>query len=118
MPSSVGLVAGSMRTISEPCCRPLTDFAVQFGVVVFVCSKTDHGPDQQCTGTFWNTFAGFLLFENGGPVSFNDEKVSASIRDTRETLIELDLQSGTDHIRFYSSDLTAEYVRLNADYHT
>ena len=61
---------------------------------------------------------GFLLFQNGGPVSFNDEKVSASIRDTRETLIELDLQSGTDHIRFYSSDLTAEYVRLNADYHT
>ena len=63
MPSSVGLVAGSVHTISEPCCRPLTDFAVQFGVVVFVCSKTDHGPDQQCKGTFWNTFAGFLLFQ-------------------------------------------------------
>jgi N-acetylglutamate synthase/N-acetylornithine aminotransferase len=25
---------------------------------------------------------------------------------------------GTANIRFWSTDLTAEYVRLNADYHT
>lgn len=61
---------------------------------------------------------GFLLFRNGGPVSFDAEKVSASIQTARETLIELDLNNGPGHIRFYSSDLTAEYVRLNADYHT
>ena len=51
-----------MHTISEPCCWPLMDFAVQFGVVVFVCSRTEHGPDRQRKGTFWNTFAEFLLF--------------------------------------------------------
>jgi len=33
-------------------------------------------------------------------------------------LIELDMGGGTGSIRFYSSDLTAEYVHLNADYHT
>jgi glutamate N-acetyltransferase/amino-acid N-acetyltransferase len=61
---------------------------------------------------------GTLLFRDGAPVPFDGGAVSASIRDSRETLIEVDLGSGGESIRFYSSDLTAEYVRLNADYHT
>jgi len=61
---------------------------------------------------------GTLLFRAGAPVSFDGDAVSASIRDHRETLIELDLEEGAESIRFYSSDLTAEYVHLNADYHT
>lgn len=61
---------------------------------------------------------GTLLFRAGAPVAFDGDAVSASIRDHRETLIELDLEEGEESIRFYSSDLTAEYVHLNADYHT
>ena len=61
---------------------------------------------------------GTLLFEAGAPVAFDADAVSASIKDARETLIELDLGAGPGRIRFYSSDLTAEYVHLNADYHT
>lgn len=61
---------------------------------------------------------GTLLFESGAPVPFDADAVSASIKAARETLIELDLGSGPAAIRFYSSDLTAEYVHLNADYHT
>jgi len=61
---------------------------------------------------------GLLLFRDGAPVDFDGDVVSASIRAARETLIELDVGSGPGSIRFYSSDLTAEYVRLNADYHT
>jgi glutamate N-acetyltransferase/amino-acid N-acetyltransferase len=61
---------------------------------------------------------GTLLFEGGSPVPFEAAAVSASIRDHRETLIELAVGSGPGAIRFYSSDLTAEYVHLNADYHT
>jgi glutamate N-acetyltransferase/amino-acid N-acetyltransferase len=61
---------------------------------------------------------GTLLFEAGTPVPFDADAVSASIKAARETLIELDLGSGPGSIRFYSSDLTAEYVHLNADYHT
>jgi len=59
-----------------------------------------------------------LLFDGGVPVAFDPEAVSASIRDSRETVIELEVGSGPGRIRFYSSDLTADYVRLNADYHT
>ena len=61
---------------------------------------------------------GTLLFRQGTPVEFDGGAVSESIRGSRETLIELDVGSGTESIRFYSSDLTAEYVHLNADYHT
>jgi glutamate N-acetyltransferase/amino-acid N-acetyltransferase len=61
---------------------------------------------------------GMLLFRDGAPVPFDADAVSASIKEARETLIEVDIQSGPGRIRFYSSDLTAEYVHLNADYHT
>jgi glutamate N-acetyltransferase/amino-acid N-acetyltransferase len=61
---------------------------------------------------------GTLLFRDGAPVAFDADAVSASIKAGREVLIEVDLQSGPGRIRFYSSDLTAEYVHLNADYHT
>ena len=61
---------------------------------------------------------GTLLFAAGAPVAFDADAVSASIKAARETLIELELGAGPGAIRFYSSDLTAEYVHLNADYHT
>ena len=61
---------------------------------------------------------GTLLFRNGAPVPFDADAVSASIQAARETLIELSVGGGPGTIRFFSSDLTAEYVRLNADYHT
>ncbi|RLS60392.1 MAG: bifunctional glutamate N-acetyltransferase/amino-acid acetyltransferase ArgJ [Planctomycetota bacterium] len=61
---------------------------------------------------------GTLLYSHAAPVGFDAEAVSQSISATRETHIEVDLGDGTATIRFWSSDLTAEYVRLNADYHT
>ena len=61
---------------------------------------------------------GTLLFAGGTPVAFDAEAVSAGIRDHRETVIELEVGSGEAAVRFFSSDLTADYVHLNADYHT
>lgn len=61
---------------------------------------------------------GVSLYEQGTPVPFDAEAVSASIRDNRDTLVELSFGEGEASIRFYTTDLTAEYVRLNADYHT
>jgi glutamate N-acetyltransferase / amino-acid N-acetyltransferase len=61
---------------------------------------------------------GTLLFRDAAPVAFDADAVSASIKGSRETHIQVDIQSGPGRIRFYSSDLTAEYVHLNADYHT
>jgi glutamate N-acetyltransferase/amino-acid N-acetyltransferase len=61
---------------------------------------------------------GFLLYRGGTPVPFDAKAVSESIRQNRDTLIELAFGEGDGHTRFWTTDLTAEYVRLNADYHT
>jgi glutamate N-acetyltransferase/amino-acid N-acetyltransferase len=61
---------------------------------------------------------GHLLFQHGTPVPFESAVVSASIRGQRETMIELTFGEGDAGIRFWTSDLTAEYVRLNSDYTT
>jgi glutamate N-acetyltransferase/amino-acid N-acetyltransferase len=61
---------------------------------------------------------GFLLYQGGTPVAFDGPQVSKSIRDNRETLVQLRCGAGVSGVRFWSTDLTAEYVRLNADYHT
>ncbi len=61
---------------------------------------------------------GTLLYEQGRPVPFDAAAVSDAMRGERETRIVLDLGQGTGRARFWTSDLTAEYVRINADYHT
>jgi len=61
---------------------------------------------------------GTLLYERGAPVAFDAEAVSRSMRRSRDTLVELSLGEGDAAVRFWTSDLTAEYIRINADYHT
>src|SRR6476646_9732015 len=61
---------------------------------------------------------GLLLYERGAPVDFNAEAVSNSIAADRDTSVVLILEEGKSAARFWTTDLTAEYVRLNADYHT
>jgi glutamate N-acetyltransferase/amino-acid N-acetyltransferase len=61
---------------------------------------------------------GVSLYERGAPVEFDADAVSQSIRSQRDTHIELSFSEGQGSVRFWTTDLTAEYVRLNADYHT
>jgi len=61
---------------------------------------------------------GFQLYQGGTPVDFDAKSVSDSIRNNRDTLIQLQLTEGSARGRFWTTDLTQEYVRLNADYHT
>ncbi len=61
---------------------------------------------------------GLLLYERGAPVDFDANAVSKSVAADRDTSIVLILEEGKSAARFWTTDLTAEYVRLNADYHT
>jgi glutamate N-acetyltransferase / amino-acid N-acetyltransferase len=61
---------------------------------------------------------GARLYAQGGPVEFDAPTVSRSIRDHRETHLLLELAEGDAALRFWTSDLTTDYVRFNADYHT
>jgi glutamate N-acetyltransferase/amino-acid N-acetyltransferase len=61
---------------------------------------------------------GVLLYKSGMPTDFDAKSLSQGLRANRDVLIELELSLGSDAVRFWTSDLTAEYVRLNADYTT
>ena len=58
------------------------------------------------------------VYQSGMPVVFDAEKLSRSIRDNREVTLRLLFESGSCSVRFWTCDLTAEYIRLNADYTT
>lgn len=64
------------------------------------------------------TVNGIPLFERGEPVVFDPRETSRSIRQQRETLIALAVGRGPGAATHYTSDLTADYVRLNAEYTT
>ena len=61
---------------------------------------------------------GHAVCRNGEPAVFSEEEVSRSIRENRDCALALDFGSGPGSCRFWGCDLTAEYVRLNADYTT
>jgi glutamate N-acetyltransferase/amino-acid N-acetyltransferase len=61
---------------------------------------------------------GVSLYKEGVPQPFDAAAVSADLKKNRETSIRLTLNQGPAAVRFWTSDLTAEYVRLNADYTT
>lgn len=61
---------------------------------------------------------GHLLYEQGAPVPFDAKTVSQSIKGKRETDLVLTFREGSESIRFWTSDLNADYVRFNADYST
>jgi glutamate N-acetyltransferase/amino-acid N-acetyltransferase len=61
---------------------------------------------------------GMPLYRDGAPLPFDDADASASLKANRETHIRLVLDHGEAAVRFWTCDLTAEYVRLNADYTT
>ncbi|HEY1068366.1 MAG TPA: bifunctional ornithine acetyltransferase/N-acetylglutamate synthase, partial [Pirellulales bacterium] len=61
---------------------------------------------------------GVQLYENGSPKEFDDAAVSHLISQHRDCPVRLVFGEGTAKARFWTTDLTAEYVRLNADYRT
>lgn len=64
---------------------------------------------------------GTLLFKHGTPVEFEAGKVSQSLKDHFDThiVVQLGHDSGSlNTARCWTSDLTYDYVKINAEYHT
>src|SRR3954462_3126377 len=61
---------------------------------------------------------GLLLYERGAPVDFDADSVAKTIAADRDTSIVLILEEITACALFGTTGLTADYLRLNADYHT
>jgi glutamate N-acetyltransferase / amino-acid N-acetyltransferase len=60
----------------------------------------------------------FELYRAGVPLPFDAKPASAYLKNNREVTLRLKFTLGTGRCRFYTCDLTPEYVRLNADYTT
>lgn len=61
---------------------------------------------------------GVEIYRDGAPTEYDEAAVSASMRDEDVVSIRLELKLGDAEIRFWTSDLTSEYVRLNSEYTT
>lgn len=61
---------------------------------------------------------GVEIYRKGAPAEFDEAAVSESMGRSGDVSVVLDLGLGDASIRFWTSDLTAEYVRLNSDYST
>ena len=61
---------------------------------------------------------GHAVCRGGVPTDFDEATVSEAIRSDRDCALRLDFGDGPGACRFWTCDLTAEYVRLNADYTT
>ncbi|MGZ0173938.1 MAG: bifunctional glutamate N-acetyltransferase/amino-acid acetyltransferase ArgJ [Planctomycetales bacterium] len=59
-----------------------------------------------------------LIYEAGAPTEYDEAALSQTMRDNRDVFIKLQLSHGDAAVRFWTSDLTAEYVRLNSEYTT
>jgi glutamate N-acetyltransferase/amino-acid N-acetyltransferase len=58
---------------------------------------------------------GTLIYQTGAPVAYDEATVSQDMRDDRDVHIELNLTLGDQSARFWTCDLTQEYVRLNSE---
>jgi glutamate N-acetyltransferase / amino-acid N-acetyltransferase len=59
-----------------------------------------------------------LIYEDGAPTEYDESALSESMKNNRDVSIRLELTHGDANVRFWTSDLTAEYVRLNSEYTT
>ena len=59
-----------------------------------------------------------LLYREGTPLSFDAKTASAYLKQNRDVSFRLVFNHGAGRCRFYTCDLTEEYVKLNADYTT
>jgi glutamate N-acetyltransferase/amino-acid N-acetyltransferase len=105
------------RTIAD---SPLVKTAIagadpNWGRIVSAAGYAGVAFDEQNISLHLNSY---LLYERGVPITFDEKAVSASIRNDRNTSLVLLLDEGTASARFWTTDLTTEYVRLNAEYHT
>ncbi len=73
-------------------------------------------PFDENTLSLW--INGIAVYQDGAPVPFDEGSLAANLKAQREVHLRLALRDGSEKVRFWTCDLTAEYIRLNADYTT
>jgi len=57
------------------------------------------------------------LFDKGVPINIKKENLS-ELMESKEIVIMIDLFKGNGKVEFWTSDLSYDYVKINAEYHT
>ena len=63
------------------------------------------------------TLAGTVVFRHGRPVAF-DADAPAPAMHAKEVRADLNCRMGKGSATVWTCDLSREYIRINADYHT
>ncbi|MFW6287513.1 MAG: bifunctional glutamate N-acetyltransferase/amino-acid acetyltransferase ArgJ [bacterium] len=58
-----------------------------------------------------------VLFSKGTAINIKKEELK-DLMDDKEILIEVNLNKGNETVEFWTSDLSYDYVKINAEYHT
>ncbi|GAB4138734.1 MAG: bifunctional glutamate N-acetyltransferase/amino-acid acetyltransferase ArgJ [Planctomycetaceae bacterium] len=61
---------------------------------------------------------GTCIYSAGKPLSYDEAELSRQMREECDVHIEVNLDQGDASVRFWTCDLTQEYVRLNSEYTT
>ena len=59
-----------------------------------------------------------MIYKEGIPLTIDESSLSRKLQSEFDVSIRLSLGDGDGTARLWTCDLTAEYVRLNADYRT
>jgi glutamate N-acetyltransferase/amino-acid N-acetyltransferase len=73
-------------------------------------------PFDEDTLSLW--INGVPVYQDGAPAPFDEAALALNLKSERDVYLRLALRDGPERVRFWTCDLTAEYVRLNADYTT
>ena len=83
-----------------------------------VCSAAGYAGVAFAESELSLTLNGVSLYEDGLPVPFDDPALAADMAGRRDLELHLALRSGEGSASFWTTDLSYEYVRLNAEYTT
>ena len=60
----------------------------------------------------------YLLFSNGEKVNYDEDRVIDYMKKNKVIKIVLDLNEGNSYEEFFASDISYEYIKINAEYRT
>jgi glutamate N-acetyltransferase/amino-acid N-acetyltransferase len=64
------------------------------------------------------TIGQYTVFRDGTPISFDSERLSKYLKEIKEVPILINIGTGSGKACFWTCDITYDYVKINADYHT
>ncbi|HCL55930.1 MAG TPA: ornithine acetyltransferase [Spirochaetia bacterium] len=59
-----------------------------------------------------------LIFQNGKPLPFDKKEMTEKLKNSKEVLIKIIPETGSFSKRFFTCDLSYDYVKINAEYTT